>query len=897
MFAKKNYSRSLVILLVFLISCIQIPSIQLVELQTEGRDEPLGIDRKHPRFAWKMKTGEQDVEQTAYQVLVATDPSLLSEGSADLWDSEKIISAQSDMVAYEGEPLYSGAEVYWKVRTWDVNDQPSPWSKLTTFSMGLLNRKDWKATWIGLDRALGIDQPDIENRILSARYLRKDFNTGKPVKRAMAYIVGMGTYELYLNGSRVGDHVLSPALSEYPKRSYYVTYDITDQLKEGENTVGVILGNGRYFSPRIDAPTPTLTYGFPKLLLQMEIEYEDGSRVKIVSDESWKLTTRGPIRENNEYDGEFYDARMELTGWNETGFDDSDWLDVELVEPSSPEISSQPIEPMRITETIHPVALSNPAPGVFIFDMGQNIVGWTKLSVEAKEGTVIKQRFAETLKEDGSLYLANIRGARVTDTYMAKGEGVESFEPRFVFHGFRYVELSGYPGEPDLSTIEGKVIHDDLALTGTFECSDPLINQVYKNAIWGIRGNYRSIPTDCPQRDERQGWLGDRAAGSRGESYMFDISNLYKKWLVDIFDGQKESGSISDVCPAYWPFYGDNVTWAGTPIQLVKMIYDQYGDQDVIGESYTPMKKWVDYMVNQYMKDDLMPRDIYGDWCVPPIDPKVIHTKDPLRLTDGVYLGTSYFYHNLTLMKGYAEILGKTEDVRYFDDLASRMKEAFNKEFFNPETLRYSNNSATVNILALAFDLVPGEYEQTTFDNLVEKIEVEHHSHITTGLIGQQYFNRILTKFGRADLAYTVNTQTDYPGYGYMIENGATTIWELWNGNTADPAMNSGNHVMLLGDFLIWLYEDLAGIKPDPLNPGFKKIVMKPTLVPGLDYVKASHRSPYGLIKSEWTKTGELFEWHITVPPNTLATVHLPGSDNPVEVGSGTHHFTIQLNQ
>jgi alpha-L-rhamnosidase len=895
MFAKKVQIRSLLVLFAIITACTSISTTEVVDLQTEGRESPLGIDRTHPRFTWKIITEGQDVGQSACQILVATDPSLLAEGSADLWDSEKIISSQSDMTPYEGVPLGSGMEVYWKVRIWDVSDQPTSWSQPTTFSMGLLDRKDWKASWIGLDRAVGNDQPEIENRLLSARYLRKDFSAEKTVKRAMAYIVGMGTYELYLNGNKVGDHVLSPALSEYPKRSYYVTYDVSDQLNKGQNAVGVILGNGRYFSPRINAPTPTLTYGFPKLLLQIDIEFEDGSRDLVVSDESWKLTTDGPIRENNEYDGEYHDARMELSGWDKAGFNDSDWMDVEQVEPSSPEISSQMIEPMRITETLKPITMSNPEPGVFIYDMGQNMVGWTKLTVMADEGTVIKQRFSETVNEDGTLYLANIRGARVTDTYITKGEGTETWEPRFVFHGFRYVELSGYPGEPDLSTLEGKVIHDDLETTGHFECSDPLINQIYKNAVWGIRGNYRSIPTDCPQRDERQGWLGDRAAGSRGESYMFDIRNLYKKWLVDIFDGQKESGSVSDVCPAYWPFYGDNVTWAGTHIQLVKMLYDQYGDQDVISESYVPMKKWVDYMVEQYMQDNLMPRDIYGDWCVPPIDPKVIHTKDPLRLTDGNYLGTSYFYHNLTLMQGYAEMLGKSKDADYFRDLSDRMANAFNQEFWDPETGKYSNNSATANILALAFGLVTPENEQVVFDNLIEKIEVEHHSHITTGLIGQQYFNRILTKYGRGDLALTVNTQTDYPGYGYMIGNGATTIWELWNGNTADPAMNSGNHVMLLGDFLIWLYEDLAGIKPDPMDPGFKNIIMKPVLTEGLDHVKASHKSPLGWIKSEWKRSGDLFDWHVSIPPNSRATVFIPGNDEPVEIGSGTYHFTSQL--
>jgi alpha-L-rhamnosidase len=886
-----------VFLILVITACSQISNVNITELRTEGLNNPLGIDRVQPRFSWMMESPAEDEHQTAYQLLVASSPSLLTEESADLWDSEKVISESSTQLEYRGTPLSSGMEVFWKVRIWNVGEQASAWSDVASFSMGLLEPGDWKASWIGLDRAVGNDRPDIENRVLSARYLRKEFELEKPVKRAMAYIVGMGTYELYLNGEKVGDHVLSPALSEYLKRSYYVTYDVTDQFMQGSNAVGVILGNGRYFSPRINAPTPTQTYGFPKLLMQMEIEYEDGSGTRIVSDESWTLSTNGPIRENNEYDGETYDARMEISGWNKAGFDDLGWMNAEPVDPASPVISSQMIEPIRITETIQAVEVSNPQPGVYIVDLGQNMVGWTKLSVKAEKGTVIKQRFAETLKEDGTLYLDNIRGAKVTDTYITKGDDTEIYEPRFVYHGFRYVELTGYPGKPDLTTIEGKVIHDDLTMTGQFECSDPLINQIYKNAVWGIRGNYRSIPTDCPQRDERQGWLGDRAAGSQGESYLFNNRNLYKKWLVDIFDAQKESGSISDVCPAYWPFYSDNVTWAGTPIQLVNMLYEQYGDLDVIEDSYVPMKKWMDYMIANYLKDDLMPRDVYGDWCVPPIDPKLIHTKDPARLTAGDYLGSSFFYHNLKLMQNYADLLGKTKDVEFFNDQSFRMKQAFNKKFFNPENIQYSNNSATANILALAFDLVPSEHEKTIFNNLVEKIEVEHHSHITTGLIGQEYFNRVLTKYGRADLAFTVNTQTDYPGYGYMIEYGATTIWELWNGNTADPAMNSGNHVMLLGDFLIWLYEDLAGIKPDPLNPGFKHIVMKPTLVDGLDHVKASHFSPYGWIESEWEISGDLFDWQVTVPPNSHATVFIPGQEEALEIGSGTHHFTSQLNK
>ncbi len=904
--------------LLFLSACNQGNQLQLSDLKTEGLQDPVGIDLSEPDLSWMTLSSEENEAQTAYHILAASHPGVLDKDQGDLWNSDKVLSDQSQFIKYEGKPLESGVEVFWKVKVWNSDDQTSDWSPVARFSIGLLEPGDWKASWIGLDRAVGNDNPEIENRVMSARYLRKEFQLDKPVKRAMAYIVGLGTYELYLNGEKVDDHVLSPALSEYPKRSYYVTYDLTDILLEGENTVGTILGNGRYFSPRINAPTPTLTYGYPKLLLQISIEFEDGSSTLVVSDDSWKLTADGPILENNEYDGEYYDARKEMPGWPENGYDDSGWMKAELVEPSSPEISSQMIEPMMITETIKPIAVANPQPGIYIYDMGQNMVGWTKLSIQAEEGTLIQQRFAESLKENGTLYLDNIRGARVTDTYIAKGIGTEVFEPRFVFHGFRYVELTGFPGTPDLNTLEGKVIHDDLAAVGDFECSDPLINQIYKNARWGIRGNYRSIPTDCPQRDERQGWLGDRAAGSRGESYLFDIRNFYKKWLIDIFDTQKASGSFSDVCPAYWPFYNDNVTWAGTPIQLVKMLYDQYGDKEIIGDSYDPLKRWVDHMVDSYMEGDLMPRDNYGDWCVPPIDPKLIHTKDPARLTPGEYIGSTFFYHNLGLMYGYANMLGKLDDAKYFNDLAEKMKLAINREFFNPETLQYSNNSATANLLALAFDLVPEEYEQVVFNNLVEKIEVEHHSHMTTGLIGQEFFNRILTKYGRSDLAFTANTQTDYPGYGYMIENGATTIWELWNGNTADPAMNSGNHVMLLGDFLIWLYEDLAGIKPDMDQPGFKHIIMKPELVPALDHVTASHRSPYGWIRSEWKIEGDIFDWKVTVPANSRATLYIPVNDTPeitksgnmvaldegsvsggrfqIEVGSGVYQFTSIIN-
>ena len=483
-------------------------SLKVTELRCMGLDNPMGVENSHSRLSWILVSSENDIKQSAYRVLVSSSSQKLHEDKGDLWDSKKVKSDNSTDVVYLGTALRTGDKVYWKVKIWDQKNRATDWSKESTWTMGVLNPADWKAKWIGLNKAVGTDKPDIEKRELSARYLRKEFSITKPVKRATAYMCGLGLSELYINGKKIGDHVLSPGLTEYPKRSLYVEYDVTPSLQNGNNTIGTILGNGRFFAPRLNQPIAMKTFDFPKLLFQIELQYEDGTKDFLISDESWKITANGPIRKNNEYDGEYYDARMEMPGWNENNFPDTDWSNVEVLESPSKTISSEMIEPIRITQVLKPVKITNPKPGVFIFDMGQNMVGWTKLKVKAEKGTNITQRFAETLKNDGTLYLANIRGAEVTDTYIAKGEGTESWEPRFTYHGFRYVEMTGFPGTPDLSTIEGEVVNDDLEVVGEFECSNELINKIYKNAFWGIRGNYRSIPTDAPRgMKDKDGWV------------------------------------------------------------------------------------------------------------------------------------------------------------------------------------------------------------------------------------------------------------------------------------------------------------------------------------------------------------------------------------------------------
>ena len=855
-------------------------------LRCEYLVNPAGIDVTGPRLSWVLDSSQRGQRQTAYQICVAGSKDGLSQSKGDLWSTGKVGSDQSAQVVYKGKPLMSRAQCWWKVRVWDGKGRPGEWSEPECWTMGLLEESDWSAKWIGLDRPIGQDDPNTEFRRLSARMLRKEFHLDKKINKATAYVCGLGLFEMYLNGQKIGDAVLSPALTQYLKRSFYMTFDVTEQLNQGRNAVGVILGNGRYFAPRVKVPFKTQTFGFPKLLVQIEVEYADGTSARIVSDQTWRVTADGPVTENNEYDGEKYDARREMTGWAKAGFDDSAWMDVELVKRPSEKISAQMIEPIRVTQTIQPVKVTQPKAGLYVFDMGQNIVGWVRLKVKGQKGTAVKLRFAEVLKDDGTLYLDNIRSAKVTDIYTLKGEGDEVWEPRFTYHGFRYVEMTGLPGEPDTGTIEGRVVHDDLEQTGTFECSNEMINRIYKNAVWGIRGNYRSLPTDCPQRDERQGWLGDRATGSRGESYIFDIVKLYGKWIQDIQDAQLDNGSIPDVCPSYWPMYrelgkgyGDNATWSGSYIILVGMLYDQFGDTEVIRNHYLTMKKWLERMSQRYLKDGILTRDIYGDWCVPPEKPKLIHSVDPNRQTNGAYLGTTFFYYETRLMERYARLLGEKGDAKRFAEQAETLKKAFNKKFFNEKSVTYSNDSATANVLALAFDLAPAKYRKQIFGNLVAKIEGRHAGHIPCGLVGMQFLMRTLTENGRADIAYRFATEKTYPSWGYMVEKGATTIWELWNGDTADPAMNSLNHVMLLGDFNIWLYENLAGLKPDAERPGFRHIIMKPTIVGDLKFVKASHKSIYGVVKSEWQVRNGRFEWAVLVPANTTATVYIPTSE------------------
>ncbi len=803
----------------------------------------------------------------------------LAEGQNIIAVAAKNVGAAPNPAGLLGElrvELGDGAQVVFATGAgWRAADKEAPGWETAAFDDGA-----WKPVHVLGDNGIApwgtVGQSDF--RRLRARYLRRDFEVATQVRRATAHVSGLGLFELQLNGEKVGDNVLQPALSSYPAEVFYVTFDVTERLVRGANAVGVILGNGRFFAPRLKAPMTTIDYGEPRLKLDLRVEYQDGSTFDLASDDAWRLTTRGPLGANSEYDGEEYDARAEMPGWSAPGFDASAWERAKIVKDPGGALVAQMLEPIRVTETLAPVAVTHRAPGVYMVDMGQNLVGWCRIHVQGPRGTRVTLRHAETLAKDGSLYLENIRSARVLDEYVLSGRGLEVHEPRFTYHGFRYVEVAGWPGELRKEAITGCVVHDDLAPAGQFACTSELLCRLYRNIRWGVRGNYRSLPTDCPQRDERHGWLGDRSSESRGETYLFDVAAFYNKWMDDIRDAQLPTGSVPDVAPPYWPIYSDNVTWPSSYIIIPGTIHAQYGDARILARHYPTMKKWIDFMA-RFIKDDLMPRDTYGDWCVPPEEQHLIHSNDPARKTPGELIATAYFIHDLTLMGRYARLVGKPEDAAGFAALAERLTAAFNKKYLDAGTGTYANGAQTASVLPLAFGLVPKEAKERVFAHLVDKIVREGKGHIGTGLIGGQWLMRVLSDNGRPDVAYTIAAQKDYPSWGYMIAKDATTVWELWNGDTADPAMNSMNHVMLVGDLLTWMFEYVAGIRPDPDAAGFARIALRPCPVGDLTSASAVHRSPHGRIESAWAIEGGRFTYSVQVPVNTRAEVWVPAAD------------------
>lgn len=866
-------------------------SVSVVKPRIEMQTCPVGIDLPAPQFSWQITSSAKRVMQTAYRIKVATSPRALAEGRADAWDSHWVRSQRCAYITYQGTKLQSGTRYYWQVEVQTTAGNAV--STVTHWTTALMDATEWNAQWIG-----GRFDTDMENgrTRINARYLRRDFTVREPVANAMLYICGLGLYEAYINGQRIGTQVLAPTPTNYDRSVRYNTFDVTREVRQGANAIGVILGNGRFMAMR----NPGMRgFGLPRLLAQLVITTTDGRKIVVGTDKSWQMMADGPIQTNNEFDGEVYNARKAMPGWNMAGYKAEGWRPAEKMAAPAPLVEAQTNPNIQVMDSVAPRSIRRIANGRYLIDMGQNMVGWLRVRIHGDEGDTLRLCFAERMSPDNAdkLFMANLRTAEVTDTYISDGRPA-TWKPSFTYHGFRFVEVSGFRREPKLSDIMGQVVYDEMATTGSFRTSNDIINSIYHCAYWGVRSNYRGMPTDCPQRDERLGWLGDRATGALGECYMFDNHLLYAKWIRDITETQRADSVISDIAPRYWSVYSDNVTWPMAWYAVAGMLYDQYGDPQPIRRNYQPMKAFMLHTRNRNMRDGIITRDVYGDWCMPPESPRLIHSKDSTRITDGRLLGTAAYHRLCMLMKRFATVSGNTADTLLWDRLAREVREGFNRNFYHDDRGYYANNTVTANLLALRWGLADPAHRDRVFANMVQQLTEKYNGHIGTGVLGTQEVMRGLTEGGREDLAYRLATNTSFPSWGFMVEHGATTIWELWNGDTADPKMNSGNHIMLLGDLVIWFYQYLAGIGQTDDSHGFSHIVLKPHGYNHLDNVKGSYHSIYGLIESNWQVQDGRFDWRFTIPANTVADVYVPDQNGGYTLrhyGSGTYRIKSRI--
>jgi alpha-L-rhamnosidase len=850
-------------------------SLIISNLTCEYRVNPLGIDVPNPRLSWQLESDKRSTHQTAYRILAAESETALNDGNL-YWDTGKVQSDQSIHIPYAGPRLVSGQRLLWKVRVWDDAGRETE-STHAWWEMGLLNRTDWQGQWIGAPFSGG------PRTTSPAPYLRKEFAVARQIVSARLYATSIGLYEFYLNGVRVGDALLTPGWTDYNKHIQYQTYEVTDLIRQGLNVCGAILGDG-WGVGNIAWIGRQRYADRPRLLAQIVITYSDKSQEVIASDDSWK-GAEGPILESDMLMGESYDARRELTGWCYPGYLDSSWWTVEVFEDHGAALVATNGPVVKSQEELHPVNIHkipdfvNPR---WIFDLGQNMVGWVRLCIRGEEGTTVSIRYAEVLNPDGTLYTANLRTARNTDHYTLKGGEEEVWKPHFLFHGFRYVELLGFPGIPTQETVTGIVVHSDIPPTGIFECSDPLINQLQHNIVWGQKGNFVDVPTDCPQRDERLGWTGDAQVFIRTAAFNMNVAGFFTKWSRDVEDAQYPDGAYPAVTPnpSVWPIGDGGPAWADAGVICPWTIYLCYGDKSLLEARYESMQRFIAFL-SDTSKNGLRCYAEYsgwhgfGDWLA----------LDGSDMRDGreggtskELIGTAFFAYSTHLMANIAHILGRSEDEEGYDKLSRQVRDAFIKHFVLPDgTLK--GGTQTSYVLALQFDLLPQDLRSIAASELVRNIE-QRGNHLSTGFVGTPYLNWVLSGAGHLDTAYTLLKQTTWPSWLYSVTQGATTIWERWDGWThdkgfQDEGMNSFNHYAYgaIGD---WMYAVIGGIDLDPEQPGYKHIIMHAQPGGGLTHAKAGLHTMYGLIRSEWILQNETFDWKITIPANTTASVILP---------------------
>ena len=739
------------------------------------------------------------------------------------------------------------------------------------------------AKWIGDRRRSTKGEPPCP-------YLRHSFVVPGPIRRATLQWTALGVADLVLNGKKVGDEFLMPGWSDFRQRAQVMSADVTGMLQAGENTLGAVLGDGWYTGTLLWKNDRNHYGTHPQLLARLDIELHDGRKVSVTTGRGWEMRT-GPIVASDIYHGETYDARRELGDWCVPNAAKAGWRPTDLFPAYGGELVPKVNEPVRVTQSIKPRKITEPAKGAHVFDFGQNIAGVCRLKIRGRRGQKITLKFAEMLNADGTVYRENLRLARATDTYICRGGGIEEWTPRFTFHGFRYVEVTGMDKKPSSDLLTALVLHTDMRPTGKFRCSNPLLNRLDRNISWGLRGNFLDVPTDCPQRDERLGWTGDAQVFIGTAAFHYDVRDFFRKWLQDLRDGQRTDGAYPDVAPdvlgKHSPLHFGNAAWADAGVICPWQIYRHYGDKEVLAENYDAMKRWIAYQ-ERTSKNLIRPRTMYGDWLA--ID-AVTAQNAPVPCD---LVGTAYFAHTTELMAKIAGVLGKKDDARRFRKLHAQIVDAFRNAYVTPDG-RVVGHCQTAYLLALAFDLLPAKLRPKAFAHLVDLIEARG-CHLTTGFVGTPLLLPVLTLFGRTDLAYKILLQEDYPSWLYTVRNGATTMWERWNSYTkehgfGDVGMNSFNHYAY-GAVGEWMYGVIGGIRLQ--SPGFKKILFAPEPGGGLKSAECRLDTPQGRVECRWQVRGKTLRGEATVPPGTTAELRLPGQRTK-KLPPGRHSFTAKV--
>jgi alpha-L-rhamnosidase len=834
--------------------------VTVANLRCENLRDPLGIDATRPRLSWQLQSSGRGVRQAAYQILVATSAARLDEGQGDLWDSGRVESGASVAIRYAGKALATGESAYWKVRVWDEAGGESDWSDAGFWEMGLLSADDWHGEWIARNTDTGLHPLPL---------LCREFELSGKIKRARAYITGLGYFELTLNGQEIGNHELEPGYTRYDRRVLYLTHDVTEALRGGRNAIGVSLGNGWYNSQTLAAwdfeKAPWRAS--PRLLVELRVEMEDGRVETITSDANWK-TTAGPITFNSIYGGETYDARREQPHWDEPGFDDAKWQAAEVVDAPAGKLSAQAMPAIEVEQVLVPQTVTEPSPDVFVFDVGQNLTGVAELSITGPAGTTVVMKYGEHLHPNGRLDQGNLdhfvrskdkNQTFQTDTYILKGgEEPETWHARFVYHGFRYVEVTGAPSKLTADNLKIRYMHSAVPPIGTFECSNSLLNKIYNAARWSYLSNLQGIPTDCPHR-EKNGWTGDAHLACEFGLLNFDGVAVYEKWIQDLADEQQPDGSLPGIVPTGgWGYaWGNGPAWDSAFLLIPHYIYEYTGDSTLLDKHYAAHRRYVDYLTSK-SRDGIVDIGL-GDWLP-------WKTETPVGVTS-----TAYYYVDTLIVAETARRLGLQEDAEKYTALAESVRRAFNRAFYDAKTSNYANGSQAALSCALYQSLVEPANKAAVLKNL-EAAVAATDDHIDTGILGAKYLMNTLSDAGRTDLAYRIAAQESQPGWGWWFSQGATTLWEAWRQE------GSNNHIMF-GDVAAWYTKNLAGIAPDPASPGFNHFFLQPQPVGDLTWAKATYDSVHGKIVCDWKLDGNKLSVHVVVPANTTATLRLPTSD------------------